>query len=55
MNWRRDRSIESGRDQTSMSCNEETIMAVKKADTKKSSKAPAKKAPAKKAAPKKGK
>ena len=58
MNWRRDRSIHAGRDQTSMSCNQETAMAVKKADPKKSSAkaAPTKKAaPAKKAAPKKGK
>jgi hypothetical protein len=55
MNWRRDRSIDAGRVQTSMSCNEETEMAVKKAETKKSSKAAPKKAAPKKAAPKKGK
>ena len=55
MNWRRDRSIDAGRVQTSMSCNEETAMAVKKAETKKSSKPATKKAAPKKAAPKKGK
>jgi hypothetical protein len=38
-----------------MSCNEETAMAVKKAETKKTTKAAPKKAAPKKAAPKKGK
>jgi hypothetical protein len=53
INWRRDRSIHAGRDQASMSLNEETTMAMKKAGAKKAApKAAAKKA-TKKAAPKK--
>jgi hypothetical protein len=54
MNWRRDRSIHAGRDQESMSLNEETTMAVKKEAAKKApAKAAAKKPAAKKPAAKK--
>jgi hypothetical protein len=57
MNWRRDRSIHAGRDQESMSLNEEMTMAVKKSEpakkvAPKAAAAPKKAAP-KKAAPKK--
>jgi hypothetical protein len=53
MNWRRDRSIHAGRDQESMSLNEETTMAVKKSEPAKKAPAKAAAAPMKKPAPKK--